>query len=231
MQHLNEDMCIAHFTEGTEIDSQVNQGDSIPVLIHLTCANHRSYGLQVEDVYFGMHGYKQWLKMEPKHLQKNAQVLRFAAQTTGNCNAEDFSVYFDMQTVSTISNNYYEMMDDKWLTDLWMAAVNQKLTDVKIFVGSVKVMEAHRVILGARSPVLGMVLNKFSENSKQTISFEKEFDVDTVKQFLNFLYTGSLKSTEGGKQLSKLATTYQVETLKNVCQLMNRAPEVEELSD
>jgi hypothetical protein len=40
-------------------------------------------------------------------------------------------------------------------------------------------------------------------------------------------------TTEGAKQLSKLATIYQVETLKNVCQLIVSAssPDVEELTN
>jgi hypothetical protein len=123
------------------------------------------------------------------------------------------------------------MMDDKWTTDLWLAATNQKLTDVEIIVGTVKVMEAHRVILSARSPVLNIVLKKNSNTEKSIVIFKEEFDVEVVKNFLNFLYTGSLKTTGGGQQLSKLAKICQVETLKNVCQLINRVPDIEELSD
>jgi hypothetical protein len=123
------------------------------------------------------------------------------------------------------------MMDDKWPTDFWMAATNQKLTDVEIFVGTVKVMETHRIILSARSPVLNEFLNKISNTRKSVVTFGSEFEVEIVKNFLNFLYTGSLKSTDSVHQLSILATIYQVETLKNVCQLINRVPDVEELSD
>jgi speckle-type POZ protein len=132
-----------------------------------------------------------------------------------------------------IGNYNYEMMDDKWPTDFWLAATNRKLTDVEIFVGTVKVMEVHRIILCARSPVLNASLSKISSVTKSEVYFQEEFDVGVVKHFLNFLYTGSLKSTDSvhHHQLSKLATTYQVETLTNVCQLLNRAPDVEELSD
>jgi hypothetical protein len=113
------------------------------------------------------------------------------------------------------------------------------LTDVEIFVGTAEVMEVHRVILCARSPVLNESLNKISNTgNKSIVTFEAEFDVEIVKSFLNFLYTGSLKTTDGAKQLSKLATIYQVETLKNVCQpfqLFNANPmdgmNVEELTD
>jgi hypothetical protein len=171
--------------------------------------------------------------MEPKHHQKNAEVLHFAAQALSGFSKENlqFRVYFYIKTISTIGNYYYEMMDDEWTTDLWMTATNQKLTDVEVIVGTVKVMEAHRVILCARSPVLNESLSKISNTEKSIVIFKAEFDVEIVKNFLRFLYTGSLKTTDGGHQLGKLATKYQVETLKNVCQLINRVPDIEELSD
>jgi hypothetical protein len=242
MQYLNENIFIAYFTEVKESEYPKQDDISIPV-IHFTCAKHRSFGLRIEDVYCGMQGsvtrgYKQWLKMEPKYHQENAELLHFTEQAILDLSKSNlqFRVYFEIKTISTISNYYYEMMDDLWPTDFWMAATNQKLTDVEIFVGDVKVMEAHRVILSARSPVLNVFLlrqslSKISNTSKSIVTFEAEFDVDTVKHFLNSLYTGSLKTTDSVQQISRLATMYQVETLKNVCQLINRVPDVEELSD
>ncbi|XP_046458912.1 uncharacterized protein LOC124205512 [Daphnia pulex] len=237
MQYQNENIFSAYYTEEKEIASQLNDDISKPV-IHFTCVKHRTFGLQVEDIYCGMkesgsRGYNRWLKMEPKHHQKNAEVLHFATQALSGFSKENlqFRVYFHIKTTSMIGNYNYEMMDDKWTTDLWLAATNQKLTDVEIIVGTVKVMEAHRVILSARSPVLNIVLKKNSNTEKSIVIFKAEFDVEVVKNFLNFLYTGSLKTTGGGQQLSKLAKICQVETLKNVCQLINRVPDIEELSD
>jgi hypothetical protein len=172
--------------------------------------------------------------MEAKNCQKNAELLHFAAQTLIRINFGFFQlVNFDVKFISTIGNYYYEMMDDKWPTDFWIAATNQKWTDVEIFVGTVKVMEVHRIILCARSPVLNESVSKISSGTKSEVYFQEEFDVEIVKNFLNFLYTGSLKSTDGVHQLSQLATMYQVETLKNVCQLNISAssPDVEELTN
>ncbi|EFX82533.1 hypothetical protein DAPPUDRAFT_101112 [Daphnia pulex] len=208
--------------------------------IHLTCFKHKRFGLKVEDIYCKHHeGCNQWFKMEPKKFPKNAELLHFAALSHCDVCLEVVSqrVYlyagFDVKVVSTIGNYYFEMMDDKWLTDFWMAATNQKLTDVEIFVGTVKVMEAHRVILCARSPVLNADLNKISKTAEKSIvTFGAEFDVTIIKNFLSFLYTGSLKTTDSGQKLIRLATMYQVETLKNVCQLIVSAssPDVEELT-
>ncbi|EFX82544.1 hypothetical protein DAPPUDRAFT_240748 [Daphnia pulex] len=238
MQYLNEKIFIAYFTEVKEIESQSKQDDpSIPVM-HFTCAKHRRFGLKVEDVYCGMQGsgtrgYMLWLKMEPKYHQENAELLHFTEQALLDFSKANlqFRVYFDIKTVSTIGNYNYEMMDDKWTTDFWMAAINQKWTDVEIFVGTFKVMEVHRIILCARSPVLNASLSKISSGTKSEVYFQEDFGVGVVQHFFNFLYTGSLKSTDSVHQLSKLATIYQVETLKNVCQLLNRVPDVEELSD
>jgi hypothetical protein len=125
------------------------------------------------------------------------------------------------------------MMDEGWTKDLWLAATNKKLTDVKIYVGSVEVMEVHRVILCARSPILNLSVNNISNMGKSIVTLGVEFDIEIVKNFLNFLYTGSLKTTDGVRQLSKLATMYEVETLKKyVCQqLLNASPPVEDVTD
>jgi hypothetical protein len=172
--------------------------------------------------------------MESQYFQENAEILHMAAKSQSNY-CVDFSVKvdFEIKVVSTIGNYYYEMMDKHWLKDLWLAATNRKLTDVEIFVGTVKLMEAHRVILSARSPVLNETLNKTSSNTeKSIITFESEFEVEIVENFLNFLYTGRLESSAGVHQLSQLATMYQVETLKNVCQLLNASrPDAENLTD
>ena len=124
------------------------------------------------------------------------------------------------------------MMDDDWMTDFWRAAKNQKFTDVEIFVGAVKLMEAHQVILSVRCPVLNAAFNGKPIPDKIKFTFEAEFDVDIVKLFLQFLYTGSLETSAVHKQLLKLATIFEVETLKNICQLANRAPpDVEALTN
>jgi hypothetical protein len=245
LQYQNENICIAYFTGKVEYSNTWHKSYSkmVKPVINLSCAKHRKFGLKVEDIYCSLdHGcYNEWLKMESKYFQKNADLLlHFAAQLPSNTYLpssldSEPSVNFDVKFISTIGNYYYEMMDDGWLTDFWVAATKEKFTDVQIFVGTLKVMEAHRVILSARSPVLNASLNKISNTSKLIVTFGAEFDVDTVKNFLNFLYTGSLKSTDNVQQLSRLATMYQVETLKNVCQpfqLINaNPPDVEEVTD
>ncbi len=238
MRYQNENIFSAYFT-GEKVTNPTDKTTAIskPV-IHFSCSKHRKFGLKIEDVYC-KHDWSHWLKMESKHLQKNAELLQyFTAQSEFDIKFPFLTtVSFDIKIASTIGNYHYNMMDDAWMEDFWTAATNKKLTDVEICVGTaVKLMEAHRVILSARSPVMNAALNKISDTGKAVFTFDAEFDVDIVKFFLNFLYTGSLKTfatseSPSYKQLLKLATLYEVETLKNLCQLANHVPDVEEFTN
>jgi hypothetical protein len=236
MRYQNEDIFSAYFAL-EEVTNPTDKTTAISYVIHFSCSKHRKFGLKIEDVYC-KHKRSRWLKMESKHFQKNAELLQhFTAQSELDVKLKYSSIEFsfDVKVVSTIGNYYYEIMDVAWLYDFWTAATNKKFTDVEIFAGPVKLMEAHRVILSARSPVMNASLNKISDTGKSVLTFGSEFDVEIVKFFLNFLYTGSLEtfSSESPdyKQLLKLATQYEVETLKNMCQLANHVPDVEELTN
>jgi hypothetical protein len=236
MKYHNEDIFFVYFSGGTEINIQQTKKISKPVF-HFSCSKHRKFGLKFEDVCFisTSHTFWHWDKMESKHCQKNAEILQdFTIQSELDFHSGT-TVYFDIKVVSTIGNYYYEIMDDAWLKDFWKAATDPKFTDVVIFVGTVKIMEAHRVILSARSPILNEALNKNSDTGYCRLTFGAEFDVAVVKNFLQFLYTGSLESSASKstshKQLLKLATMYEVETLKNMCEQANHVPDVEELTN
>ena len=231
MTYQNEDIFIADFTGRIELENRREFVEQ--PLIHCSYVKHPNLGLKIEDIYFC--DKSNWFKMESKNLQKNAELARFTTQPKGSKYFSYSAFYFDIKMVSTIDNYYYEMMDNAWMDQFWTAATEEKLTDVEIFAGTVKVMEAHRVILSARSPVMNEALNKARSTGKSVVTFGVEFDIDTVKNFLNFLYTGSLKasfkSASHKQHLLKLATFYQVETLKNFCQLFDRVPNVEELTN
>jgi hypothetical protein len=231
MEYQKEELFFAYIT-GDFDDNLI-----IKPVIHFACAKHRRFGLKVEDIYCSWQKHKKWYKMEPKKSKNSSELLlRFTVQLDfdiiTNCNRYPVLI-FDVRTVSTIGNYYYEMMNDLWLKDLWLAATNQKLTDVEIFIGTVKMMEAHRVILCARSPVLNESLNKINNTAaKSIVTFGEEFDKDIVRYFLKFLYTGRLKTSAKVTQMSQLAAMYEVETLKSVCQLLNaNPPDAEEVTN
>ena len=191
--------------------------------IHFSCAKHSNYGVKIEDVYLN-HRSSDCVKMKSTRIPSNA-VLMFSAPSMHSIHLKGPNqVNFDVKIVSTIGNYYYEMMDNTWMDQFWTAATEQKLTDVDIVVGTDKLMEAHRVILAARSPVLNASLGMTGTVGKPSVTIDAEFDVDIVKIFLKFLYSGSLDSSASHKQLLDLATIYEVETLITVCQLAKRVP-------
>jgi hypothetical protein len=220
MKYQDEELFFAYITAGHFDKDRITK----PV-IHVTCAKHKRFGLKVEDVYCSLQEPNQWYKMEPKKSNENAEILQhFTVQfETLDFNYQrDICITFDIKTISTIGNYHYELMDQNWCKDLWNAAKKKNLTDVEIFTGTVKVMEAHRVILSARSPVLNSSL--ISNTEKSIVTFGAEFDFYTVKYFLKFLYTGCLNFCPKVKQMSQLAAMYEVETLKNICQLLSAKP-------
>jgi hypothetical protein len=237
MQYHNEDIFFAYYTGGTRggtLTETLREIISKPE-IHFSCSKHRQFGLKFEDVYFKNCYYSKWIKMESKHCQKNAEILLLFANQLHFDVVCPTKFSFDVKVISTIGNYYYEIMDDAWIKDFWTAANNQNFTDVEIYVGTVKLMDAHRVLLSARSPVLNEAFKKTNDTGKSVLTFDAEFDVAVVKNFLQFLYTGSLETSASKstshKQLLKLATMYEVETLKNMCQLANQVPDVEELTN
>ena len=244
MRFLNENLFYCYFT-GQKVTDPTDKTIftiSKPVF-HFSCSKHHRFGLKIEDVYLGVCKQKsrdlKWLNMEEKHFQSNPELLlHFSAQMELDVQFRILTeVYFDVKIVSTIDNYSYEMMDNSLMDQFWKAATEQKLTDVDIFVGTVKVMEAHRVILSARSPVLNAAFNKMSDIVKpHLIKFGAEFDVGVVKNFLNFLYTASLETSATSKstnykQLLKLATLYEVETLQSIVQVTDDISDVEEFTD
>jgi hypothetical protein len=164
----------------------------------------------------------EWVKMKSIRQPGNAVLLFSAPSPVDLFHHECRNVVaFDARIVGTIDSYYYEIMDDAWMKDIWTAAINKQLTDVEILVGAGKLMEAHRVVLVARSPVLNASLGMTSGTGKHVVTIDEEFDVDVVVLFLKFLYTGALvrlASARDKLQLLTLAKTYEVETLKNVCQ-------------
>lgn len=155
------------------------------------------------------------------------ELILFAAQGSGwlEKNSRDrrgnsfFHLYFRIEMTSSVENCHYEMMDTSWTTQLWKAALNQHLTDVEIIVGPIK-LEAHRVILSARSPVLSALLDN-NDQVKSSIVIDENMDIDVVKHFLKFLYTGCLEISATNKQLLELSKIYEVETLMKICQVAN----------
>jgi hypothetical protein len=173
--------------------------------------------------------YRTWMEMKPTRADVMELIL-FATQGSGSleqCSRDrrgnysfvQHCIYFRIEMTTNVENYHYEMMDTSWTTQFWQAALNQQLTDVEIIVGPIK-LEAHRVILSARSPVLSALLDN-NDQVKSSIVIDENMDINVVKHFLKFLYTGCLEISATNKQLLELAKIYEVETLMKICQVAN----------
>ncbi len=119
------------------------------------------------------------------------------------------------------------MVDTTWATQLWS---DKQWTDVEILIGDKK-LEAHRVVLSARSPVFKSLLSKIENTGKSTLTISADWNFDIVEHFLKFLYTGILDISASNKELLALADLFEVVTLRKMCQsASNRGMNVESIT-
>ncbi len=124
MQYQKEDFVFAYVTEHFR-ENRISKP-----LIHFTCAKHKRFGLKVVDIYCNLKGQDQWFKMEPKKLKNSAELIQhftFKWKLDFTCSNRYLEFNFDIKTVCTIGNYYYEMMDDDWIKSFWTAAKKTKV--------------------------------------------------------------------------------------------------------
>ncbi|KAK4029372.1 hypothetical protein OUZ56_022369 [Daphnia magna] len=187
--------------------------------IHLICMDHGNLGFEVNEVLYSTD-FRKWIKMKPKKEDK-VELFLFMAQTVDSF-YERQNISFCIKLRNTIENYHYEIMDTLWITELWQAAVERHFTDVDVFIGNDKVMEAHKVVLATRSPVMNTLLSKTSGTEKPNVTFDSSIDPTVLEHFLRFIYTGCLGISATNEQLLKLSKMYQVETLSKVGELAVR---------
>jgi hypothetical protein len=226
IKYQNENLFALHVS-GTELS---NPNRIEHTWINLICSDHRNFGFKVAKVFCSIDYDRTWMEMKRTRADVMELIL-FAAKGSGSLEYKEarristgrysscFYLYFRIEMTSSVENYHYEMMDTSWTTQLWKAALDQQLTDVEIIVGPIK-LEAHRVILSARSPVLSVLLDN-NDQAKSSMVIDENMDIDVVKHFLKFLYTGCLEISATNKQLLELAKMYQVETLMKICQVAN----------
>ncbi len=136
-----------------------------------------------------------------------------------------FTVTFHVKLCSTVPNFINKMIDSTWSEQLWAAAVNKKMTDVE-FVVDEEAFGAHRSLLSARSPVFTAMFAsgmKEAETGKVRID---DVDPATFRQFLKFLYTGTVELSSLNGELFTVADRYQVETLMELCRPASETDDV-----
>lgn len=137
---------------------------------------------------------------------------------------------FDIMIKETIANYCYQLIDSLRAIDLWNMFQLDILTDVEFLVGG-KTFAAHRVVIATRSPVLAIFFNSSTvESVTGKIRIDDGVAPDVFREFLFFLYTGTLQVSANCQSLLKLAEKYQVDTLIHICRTAIQEIDVEEIS-
>ena len=179
--------------------------------------------LKISKIIMSHGSCDEWIRMKPDQQDKDVSI--FVAKMDTNVSDND-SIKFRVHFVNSIEN--FGFVDATWITDLWS---ENQLADVDVLVGQNK-LRAHRIVLSARSPVFNILLSKQGHTGKSKLTFDADaVDFSVVEQFLKYLYTGTLSISAKNKQLLALAETYQVESLKKICQLAVRVSDVEDITN
>lgn len=136
---------------------------------------------------------------------------------------------FDILMKETVENYRYELIDSLCSVDMWAAFENGLHADVELIVGDSS-FPAHRAIIGARSPLLANLLDSPTMESVTGRIRIDDASPDVFRQFLYFLYTGSVQVSANSRALLRLAERYQVETLVDLCSNASQEVDIEELS-
>ncbi|KAK4026588.1 hypothetical protein OUZ56_015593 [Daphnia magna] len=125
----------------------------------------------------------------------------------------------------------YRLNDPRLPVEFWSAVKHKIFTDVELHVGS-RSFSVHRAILSARSSVFAAMFKNIdmveSDSSLPTeddcrslvidicAGEENDLDPDAFEDFLVFLYTGRLRTTESLAELWAAANKYDVKTLERI---------------
>lgn len=97
-----------------------------------------------------------------------------------------------------------------------------RFSDVKLLVGDSVELAAHSQVLAAQSPVFAAMLSHGMQEQHSKQVKIKDFNVDTMRNLLGFMYSGRLPThaqTEDSDTLALLAAAncYQVQSLIDLC--------------
>ena len=216
------------FTRFQYLNEDVFSADISGDVVKLSVSNQ--VGFKVSNVSYSIERFEHdspstWIPMQRSSSSNENFNYCYSVQLGTVHAIEIFSFNFRVQISSFIDNFCYEMVDTTWARQLWSAATDRQLTDVVIWIGREK-LEAHQVILSARSPILDAHIKsqiRWNGQETKTAILLPEIYSKVAKPFLEFLYTGSLSVSANDNLLLSLAKRFEVETLITICQLASRS--------
>ena len=117
---------------------------------------------------------------------------------------------------SKVVESTENQVDSSLLNTFQQLCMNEKLSDVKLVCDGQE-FPCHKFMLSARSQVFqAMFSSDLEENASEMINIE-DFDVDTIKSFLKYLYTDKFEDDSVNCELLRIADKYDVKGLVQSC--------------
>ena len=194
-----------------------SDGISLSSDCELTCSVHLLGGFKVDIVKCSRKGFAEKKTMS-KIFADDKEELKLFREKFGLLHQSykhsyNFNVHLIVYLKETNERWGYRIHDPFLPSQLWSASKEKIFTDVELRVGN-QTFHAHRAILSARSPVFAAMFGSDMKESRTGVVEIKDIKADTFEIFLEFLYTGRLKTTENLEELWTPANMYNVKTLE-----------------
>ena len=200
--------------------------------------NLNKIGLQVSNVFCGGKERADFLcrMNEVNNPGKEEGNFQFFTSQVDVVNGGNVTFLFQIHLEGIVDGYSYYSCDHLAKNQLW-ATVNSKLHADVEFIVQDKRFSAHKAILAARSPVFRSDFTKEESKNVNQIQID-DVDASSFEQFLHFLYTGEFLHFDFtgepapmlvNKGLLKLASRYQLKTLKNLCRVALREVNAEQM--
>lgn len=189
--------------------------DKFQTIVYLYVYNVQQFGVEVKAVECLVHG--ETICLETKFDESIMKVFKSAEFLTHDHLSDKgislrYRIYMGTIQNSPVRSYGFELRDTRFGDELWSSAQKGYMTDCE-FVVQRQIFLAHRFIVASRSPVLARRIRDTKNNNQ--ISIGDDTNPAIFKALLYFLYTGYLLpvDTAGQRQLTALASKYQVKTL------------------
>lgn len=123
----------------------------------------------------------------------------------------------------------YRLHDPLLPVHYWTSTKKSELTDVELRVGN-RSFQAHRAILSARSSVFNAMFSHDTSESQTGLVNITDLNPEVFQDFLVFLYTGRLSTSEKMADLWVAADKYDVKTLERITEIARARPRIEDLT-
>lgn len=184
---------------------------------------NKTYKNQQSHMYDKAHPSLKLLVLD-HHYEKNERGDRILIKAPLEFQDDVFKFRCNMKISGPIINQINQSSDylkpnfEKLINDFRNLLNIKQHCDVILSIGSNK-LPVHKAFLCARSKEFDRMFQDDAEGNKNRVIELHDFDFNTVKDFVTFLYTGNIEglSIEKAKNLYHIAVKYDVTDLREKC--------------